>query len=57
MKNPEESNLDTFFRTFAVAVLVVSLILAGRNAQENSEKHPGIPIHSIKNHNLQIGNA
>ena len=54
MKNQER---DAIFRTFAIAILIASLILAGRNTPPNSDKPPKSPVHSTRDHNLQVGNA
>jgi hypothetical protein len=57
MKYPGQSDKEAFFRTCAIATLIASLILAGRNTPASNEKAPKAPVHSIKNHNLQTGNA
>jgi hypothetical protein len=58
MKNPEEHQIDSYLRTFAIAILIVSLILAGKNTPPNTDKPPSkSPVHSIRNHDLQVGNA
>lgn len=54
MKNPDR---EAFFRTFAIAMLIISLILAGKNTPPNNEKPPKSPVHSTRDHNLQVGNA
>jgi hypothetical protein len=58
MKDPGEYKIDDFFRTFAIVILVASLILAGRNTPANNDK-PTIktPVPSTKSHHLQTGNA
>lgn len=58
MKNPGERQIDSYLRTFAFAILIASLILAGRNAPAHNNKPPvRIPIHNIRDHDLQVGNA
>jgi len=57
MKYPGQSDKEVFFRTCAIAILIASLILAGRNTSANNEKTPKSPVHSTKDHNLQTGNA
>jgi hypothetical protein len=57
MKYPGQSEKDAFLRACAIAVLIASLILAGRNSSANNEKPPKFPIHSTKNQDLQIGHA
>ena len=57
MKKPGQSDKETFFKTCAIAILIVSLILAGKNTPPNNEKSPVSPIHSTRNHNLQAGDA
>jgi hypothetical protein len=58
MENPGQPKLDAFLKTFAIAVLIASLILAGRNSPANNDKPPiKTPVHSTKNHHLQTGNA
>jgi hypothetical protein len=54
MKN---RNLDAIFRTFAIAILIASLILAGRNTPANNDKPPKAPVHSPRDHSLLVGNA
>jgi hypothetical protein len=54
MKNQER---DAIFRTFAIAILIASLILAGRNTPPNNDKPPKSPVHSARDHNFQVGNA
>jgi hypothetical protein len=54
MKNPY---IHAVFRTFAIAILIASLILAGRNAPANNDKAPKSPVHSSRFHNLRVGNA
>jgi len=58
MKSQGERQIDSFLRSCAIAILIASLILAGRNAPANNEKPPArSPVHSIRDHNLRIGNA
>jgi len=58
MKNQGERQIDSLLRSFAVAILIASLLLAGRNTPANSDKPPvKTPVHSIRDHNLQVGNA
>jgi hypothetical protein len=54
MKNQDR---DAIFRTFAIAILIASLILAGRNTPANNDKLPKSPVHSTRDHNLEVGNA
>lgn len=57
MKNLGYPNMDAIFKTFAIAILIASLILAGRNTPANNDKPPRSPVHSTKDHNLEVGNA
>jgi hypothetical protein len=58
MKSPGEQKLDSFLRTCAIAILIASLLLARRNTPANNEKPPARPpIHSVRDHNLRVGNA
>jgi hypothetical protein len=58
MENPGQPRIDALLKTFAIAVLIASLILAGRNTPPNNDKPPvTTPVHSIKSHHLQTGNA
>jgi len=58
MKNQGEYNLDSFFKSCAIAILIASLLLAGRNTPPNNEKPPArSPVHSARDHNLRVGNA
>jgi len=58
MKYQGERQIDFYLRSFAVAILIASLLLAGRNTPPNNVKPPvKTPVHSIRDHNLQVGNA
>jgi len=57
MKDSGQLKIEAFLKTCAIAVLIASLILAGKNTAPNNEKAPKSPVHSTKNHNLQVGNA
>jgi hypothetical protein len=57
MKTKGQLNIDAIFRTFAIAILIASLILAGRNTPANNDKPPKSPVHSAREHNLQVGDA
>jgi hypothetical protein len=57
VKNPGNTNGDTLMRSGAILVLIVSLLLAGRNTSASNVKTPKIPIHNSQNHHLQTGNA
>ena len=57
MKNTRRSELDAFLKTCAIAILIASLFLAGRNTPANTGKPPKSPVQSTKDHNLRVGNA
>jgi hypothetical protein len=58
MKYLGERQIDSLLRSCAIAILIASLLLAGRNTPANNDKPPArVPVHSIKDHNLQVGNA
>jgi hypothetical protein len=57
MKSTRQTNIDAFFRTCAIAILVASLLLAGKNTPPNKGKSPKPPANSTRDHKLQIGNA
>jgi hypothetical protein len=58
MKYLGERQIDSLLRSCAIAILIASLLLAGRNTPANNDKPPArAPVHSIKDHNLQVGNA
>ena len=57
MKDTGQSPTQAFLRTCAIAILIASLLLAGRNTPANNEKSPRSPLHSIRDHDLRVGNA
>jgi len=58
MKSPGKHQIDSFLRSCAIAILIASLVLAGRNTPANNNKPPArSPVHSTMDHNLQVGNA
>ncbi len=58
MKSPGEHQIDSFLRSCAIAILIASLLLAGRNTPATNNKPPArSPVHSIRDHDLQVGNA
>jgi|HubBroStandDraft_2_1064218.scaffolds.fasta_scaffold16739_6 hypothetical protein len=58
MKSSGKHQIDSFLKSCAIAILIASLLLAGRNTPVNNNKSPARPpVHSIRDHNLQVGNA
>lgn len=58
MKSPGEHQTDSFLRSCAIAILIASLLLAGRNSPAHADKTPVItPVRPIPHHNLQVGDA
>ncbi|HEV3412576.1 MAG TPA: hypothetical protein VG101_08855 [Puia sp.] len=57
MKDTIQPNLDSFLKTCAIVVLIACLFLVKRNTPDNNNKPSKSPVHSTKDHNLQVGNA